>query len=55
VERGNWSMMEPVTLPGWNLLEEADRQEALAYLARPSGVSLAMHFLECSSGDGCED
>ena len=33
-ERSNWSMMEPVTLPGWNLLEEADRQEALAYLAR---------------------
>ena len=32
MERGNWSMMEPVTLPGWNLLEEADRQEALAYL-----------------------
>ena len=33
-ERSNWSMMEPVTLPGWNLLEEADRREALAYLAR---------------------
>lgn len=34
VERGNWTMMEPVTLPGWNLLEESDRHQALEYLAK---------------------
>ena len=34
VQRGNWEMLEPVTLPNWNLLEPDDRAEALAYLHR---------------------
>ena len=34
VETGRWSMMEPITLPRWNLLEAQDRQEALEYLDR---------------------
>ena len=34
MDRGNWTMMETVTLPGWNLLKESDRREALEYLAK---------------------
>ena len=34
LETGRWQMLEPITLPHWNLLQEKDRKEALEYIDR---------------------
>ena len=34
LETGKWQMLEPITLPHWDLLQEKDRQEALEYIDR---------------------
>ena len=34
VETGRWCMLEPITLPRWDLLKPQDREEALEYIDR---------------------
>ena len=34
LQTGNWTMMEPITLPNWDLLRESDRKEALECLEK---------------------